>query len=384
MAAVRRAGHEPAPRPRRPASCRRKAAASTPSARPGTRATRPSPALRPTDPALLHYRSGAFYFARAQQVPGRHRSATCCGSGGAGRRADRRRPAQGVRAPDLAVIPQTSTIASHLPRAVGLAVGAAPRVPARRGLPRGPRTRSWSARFGDASVNHSTAAGAINTALLRRPRGLPVPCCSSARTTASASACRPRPAGSRRVRVPAGAPLRRRRRGDPVTAAGLDGAGGRTGSASSAGPPSCTCGPCGSWATPAATRRSPTGGRGRSPPTSPATRCWLPPAAGRRGRPAGRDAGPLRRDPRRDRRRGGAADRRPQAALAAEVVAPLAPRRPDRGGRGRRGLRGPSPSPGRARGPWPSRSTRPSTDLCRRPPGDRVRRGRGARAACTG
>src|SRR5262245_54309761 len=27
-------------------------------------------ALRPTDPALLHYRSGAFYLARAAQVPG--------------------------------------------------------------------------------------------------------------------------------------------------------------------------------------------------------------------------------------------------------------------------------------------------------------------------
>ena len=27
-------------------------------------------ALRPTDPALLHYRSGGFYLARAQQVPG--------------------------------------------------------------------------------------------------------------------------------------------------------------------------------------------------------------------------------------------------------------------------------------------------------------------------
>jgi 2-oxoisovalerate dehydrogenase E1 component len=27
-------------------------------------------ALRPTDPALLHYRSGGFYAARAQQVPG--------------------------------------------------------------------------------------------------------------------------------------------------------------------------------------------------------------------------------------------------------------------------------------------------------------------------
>ena len=27
-------------------------------------------ALRPTDPALLHYRSGAFYLRRAGQVPG--------------------------------------------------------------------------------------------------------------------------------------------------------------------------------------------------------------------------------------------------------------------------------------------------------------------------
>ncbi|HVH24373.1 MAG TPA: hypothetical protein VNA11_18145 [Pseudonocardia sp.] len=29
-------------------------------------------ALRPTDPALLHYRSGAFYLARAAQVRGTH------------------------------------------------------------------------------------------------------------------------------------------------------------------------------------------------------------------------------------------------------------------------------------------------------------------------
>ena len=38
-------------------------------------------ALRPTDPALLHYRSGAFYLARAAQVPGsrpRRRCSTCC------------------------------------------------------------------------------------------------------------------------------------------------------------------------------------------------------------------------------------------------------------------------------------------------------------------
>ena len=34
-------------------------------------------ALRPTDPALLHYRSGGFFLARAAQVGGRTRCATC-------------------------------------------------------------------------------------------------------------------------------------------------------------------------------------------------------------------------------------------------------------------------------------------------------------------
>ena len=97
---------------------------------------------------------------------------------------------------DLAIIPQTSTIASHLPRAVGLALALSPGAPAGRGLSRGRPTRSWSARFGDASVNHSTAAGAINTALNAAYRGCRCRCCSSARTTVWASACRRRPAGS--------------------------------------------------------------------------------------------------------------------------------------------------------------------------------------------
>ncbi|HZA04934.1 MAG TPA: thiamine pyrophosphate-dependent enzyme, partial [Propionibacteriaceae bacterium] len=76
--------------------------------------------------------------------------------------------------PDLGVIPQTSTIASHLPRAVGLALA----------LHRAYRLGvncPWPAdavvvcSFGDASVNHSTAVGAINTALNATFRGLPVP-----------------------------------------------------------------------------------------------------------------------------------------------------------------------------------------------------------------
>jgi len=79
-------------------------------------------ALRPTDPALLHYRSGGFFLARAQQV-----------DNGDGLRdvllgivAAAEEPISGGRHKvfghaDLAVIPQTSTIASHLPRAVGVA-----------------------------------------------------------------------------------------------------------------------------------------------------------------------------------------------------------------------------------------------------------------------
>jgi 2-oxoisovalerate dehydrogenase E1 component len=35
-------------------------------------------ALRPSDPALLHYRSGAFYVARAEQCRAPRRCVTCC------------------------------------------------------------------------------------------------------------------------------------------------------------------------------------------------------------------------------------------------------------------------------------------------------------------
>src|SRR5215210_2460590 len=78
-------------------------------------------ALRPTDPALLHYRSGGFYAARAAQVPGTDPVRDVLQ--GLMGLADE--PIAGGRHkvfghPDLAVIPQTSTIASHLPRAVGL------------------------------------------------------------------------------------------------------------------------------------------------------------------------------------------------------------------------------------------------------------------------
>ncbi len=128
-------------------------------------------ALRPTDPALLHYRSGGFYFARAAQVGG-------CDPvddtlrGMLARTTDQisggRHKVWGNT--ELNIIPQTSTIASHLPRAVGLAVS----------LGWG-RSRTWPddaivvCSLGDASLNHSTAQGALNWASHTAEQGLPVP-----------------------------------------------------------------------------------------------------------------------------------------------------------------------------------------------------------------
>ncbi|MFC4585525.1 thiamine pyrophosphate-dependent enzyme [Sphaerisporangium corydalis] len=135
-------------------------------------------AVRPTDPALLHYRSGAFYLTRSAQ---------------AGRLAEEglrdvllglaaaaEEPISGGRHkvfghPDLAIIPQTSTIASHLPRAVGVAFAI------ERARKLGVPGAVWPADsiavcgFGDASVNHASALTGFNTAAYCAYQGLPLP-----------------------------------------------------------------------------------------------------------------------------------------------------------------------------------------------------------------
>src|SRR5207247_1970782 len=75
---------------------------------------------------------------------------------------------------ELAVIPQTSTISSHLPRAVGVAwsIARAKRLGAECAWP---DDAVVCCSFGDASVNHSTAAGAINSACHAAYQGLPMP-----------------------------------------------------------------------------------------------------------------------------------------------------------------------------------------------------------------
>ena len=145
-------------------------------------------ALRPTDPALLHYRSGAFYCARARQAGGGvdARSGMAAGGGvdavrdmlmGVAAAADE--PIAGGRHKvfgrhELAVVPQTSTIASHLPRAVGVAwsIARAKRLGTDCAWP---ADAVVCCTFGDASVNHSTAAGAINSACNAAYQGLPMP-----------------------------------------------------------------------------------------------------------------------------------------------------------------------------------------------------------------
>jgi 2-oxoisovalerate dehydrogenase E1 component len=132
-------------------------------------------ALRPTDPALLHYRSGGFYAARAAQVPGS--SAIDDVLDGATASTDdaisggRHKVFGSAR---LHVIPQTSTISSHLPRAFGLAfaLGRAPRLQV---TPPWPADAVVVCSFGDASANHSTAVGALNASAYCAHQGVPLP-----------------------------------------------------------------------------------------------------------------------------------------------------------------------------------------------------------------
>ena len=136
-------------------------------------------ALRPTDPALLHYRSGGFYMARSMQarqlglatgdpvievLRGMLAKSTDQIAGG-------RHKVFGNAS--LSIIPQTSTISSHLPRAVGLAISLS--------LGNASTPTKWPGdavvvcSFGDASLNHSTAQGALNWAGHAAANGQRVP-----------------------------------------------------------------------------------------------------------------------------------------------------------------------------------------------------------------
>ena len=133
-------------------------------------------ALRPTDMAFLHYRDAAFQIQRAEQVPGQTISwdmllSFACSvddpiSGG-------RHKVLGSKA--LNIPPQTSTIASHLPKAVGAAysIGLARRHPPEHRVLQDDGLVMCS--FGDASLNHSTAQGAINSSAWTSYQNIPLP-----------------------------------------------------------------------------------------------------------------------------------------------------------------------------------------------------------------
>ena len=131
-------------------------------------------ALRPSDPALLHYRSGGFYLARAEQAGRDGVWDVLLGMAAAAEEpiAGGRHKVFGHR--DLAVLPQTSTIASHLPRAVGIAFAI------ERARELGiecawPLDAVVVCSFGDASLNHATAQAALNTAAYLAYGGQPLP-----------------------------------------------------------------------------------------------------------------------------------------------------------------------------------------------------------------
>ncbi|MEV8632697.1 thiamine pyrophosphate-dependent enzyme [Streptosporangium sp. NPDC051023] len=134
-------------------------------------------ALRATDPALLHYRSGAFYLARsamAGRLPEEGLRDVLLGLTAAAEE-----PIAGGRHKvfghaGLAVIPQTSTIASHLPRAVGVAFAIErSRLLGLRGA--WPDDAITVCSFGDASANHASALSALNTAGYVSYQGLALP-----------------------------------------------------------------------------------------------------------------------------------------------------------------------------------------------------------------
>ncbi len=130
---------------------------------------------RHTDPAFLHYRSGGFMAERFRKLPGMDPIVDSALSFA----ASSLDPASGGRhkvwgSKPLWVLPQTSTIASHLPKAYGtaLAIELASRIQHELPIPNDSIT---ICSFGDASANHSTAQGAFNAAQWTAYQGLTAP-----------------------------------------------------------------------------------------------------------------------------------------------------------------------------------------------------------------
>lgn len=127
------------------------------------------------DMAFLHYRSGAFYMQRARLDSTIDGLNDCILS----LLASAEDPISGGRhkvfgRKELNIPPQTSTIASHLPKALGLALSIT------RAKNAGFATKLASdaisfVSFGDGSVNHASAQTTFNACAWMANQGLPVP-----------------------------------------------------------------------------------------------------------------------------------------------------------------------------------------------------------------
>ena len=130
---------------------------------------------RHTDPAFLHYRSGGFMAERFRKLPGMDPIMDSALSFA----ASKDDPASGGRhkvwgSKPLWVLPQTSTIASHLPKAFGTAVAIEQARRIGHVLPV-PDDSIAICSFGDASSNHATAQTAFNAAAWTAYQKLPAP-----------------------------------------------------------------------------------------------------------------------------------------------------------------------------------------------------------------
>lgn len=131
-------------------------------------------AFRPTDMGFLHYRDGAFFIQRSKQVPGQTPLYDMLLSFAASIDdpiAGGRHKVLGSK--KLLIPPQTSTIASHLPKAVGTAYSISLSKKTGEGVLSQDSVVLCS--FGDASLNHSTAQGALNTAAWTHYQQVPLP-----------------------------------------------------------------------------------------------------------------------------------------------------------------------------------------------------------------
>ncbi|HET8818118.1 MAG TPA: thiamine pyrophosphate-dependent enzyme, partial [Xanthomonadaceae bacterium] len=132
-------------------------------------------ATRHTDPAFLHYRSGGFMAERFRKLPGMDPIMDSALSFA----ASKEDPISGGRhkvwgSKPLWVLPQTSTIASHLPKALGTAMAIETGRRIGHALPI-PGDSIVLCSFGDASANHATAQTAFNAAAWSAYQKLPAP-----------------------------------------------------------------------------------------------------------------------------------------------------------------------------------------------------------------